>query len=289
MKKSLAHLPKHKREELKLVTEIILEECPTVLMVIVFGSYARGDWVQDTYVEDGITYEYASDFDILVIVRSNRIVNSTDTWRRAEARARRFPVRTWTNLIVESIETINNALARGHYFFTDIHKEGILLYDTGEFKLARPRKLNPKERRGQAKFNFESWSRKARHFYDDFELNLSKRRYNQAAFMLHQATECLYGAILLVFTNYRPKMHDLEKFSHMVAGYDPTLLTVFPQATAEQKERFDLLRRAYVEARYNPRYRITKKQLEYLAERVKKLQRLTKRICQARIESYASA
>jgi predicted nucleotidyltransferase len=48
MKKSLAHLPKHKRGELKLVTDIILDECPTVLMVILFGSYARGDWVEDT-------------------------------------------------------------------------------------------------------------------------------------------------------------------------------------------------------------------------------------------------
>jgi HEPN domain-containing protein/predicted nucleotidyltransferase len=288
MKKSLAHLPKHKREELKLVTEIVLDECPTVLMLILFGSYARGDWVEDTYIEDGITYEYASDFDILVIVRSNRIVNSTDTWRRAEARARRFPVRTWTNLIVESIETVNNALARGHYFFTDIRREGIVLYDTREFKLARPRELNPKERRGQARFNFESWSRKARHFYDDFESNLGKRRYNQAAFMLHQATECLYGAILLVFTNYRPKMHDLEKLGHMVAGYDPALLTVFPKATEEGRKSFDLLNRAYVEARYNPRYRITKGQLEYLAERVRRLQRLTKKICQARIESYTA-
>jgi predicted nucleotidyltransferase len=110
MKKSLGHLPKHKRDELKLVTEIILDECPTVLMIVLFGSYARGDWVEDSYVENGITYEYASDFDILVIVRSNRIVNSTDTWRRAEARARQFPICTWTNLIVESIETVNNAL-----------------------------------------------------------------------------------------------------------------------------------------------------------------------------------
>jgi predicted nucleotidyltransferase/HEPN domain-containing protein len=288
MKKSLAHLPKHKREELKLVTEIILDECPTVLMVILFGSYARGDWVEDTYVEDGITYEYASDFDILVIVRSNRIVNSTDTWRRAEDRARRFPVRTWTNLIVESIETVNNALARGHYFFTDIRKEGILLYDTREFKLARPRKLNPKERRGQARAHFKEWFTSAKEFYGYYESGLKKRQYKSAAFQLHQATERLYGAILLVFTNYRPKMHDLEKLSHMTAGCDPALLTVFPQATEEQKRSFDLLNRAYVEARYNPRYRITKTQLEYLAERVKKLQRLTKKICQARIESYAA-
>jgi hypothetical protein len=47
-------------------------------------------------------------------------------------------------------------------------------------------------------------------------------------------------------------------------------------------------RRAYVEARYNPGYKITKEQLEYLAQRVKKLQDLTKKICEARIEAYLS-
>jgi predicted nucleotidyltransferase len=199
MKKSLAPLPKYKREELKLVTEIILDECPTVLMIILFGSYTRGDWVEDTYVEDGITYEYASDFDILVIVRSNRIVNSTDTWRRAEARARRFPVRTWTNLIVESIETVNNALIRGHYFFTDIRREGILVYDTGEFPLARPRKLNPKERRGQAKAQFREWFASAKQIFQTAGYHVAKRQDKWAAFDLHQATERFYGPIPLVF------------------------------------------------------------------------------------------
>jgi uncharacterized protein len=48
------------------------------------------------------------------------------------------------------------------------------------------------------------------------------------------------------------------------------------------------LNRAYVEARYNPRYRVTRKQLEYLAGRVEKLQRLTRKICKAKIESYAA-
>src|SRR4030042_2276962 len=202
MKKSLAHLPKHKREELQLVTEIIRDQSPTALMIDLFVSYARGDWVEDTYVENHITYEYASDFDLLVIVRSNKIVNSTDTWRRAEARARRFPIRTWTNPIVESIEPANNALARGHYFFTDIKKEGILLYDTGEFKLARPRKLNPKERRGQAKAHFNEWFTSAKEFVIDFNNAFTRRSYKNAAFHLHQATERFYAAILLVFTTY---------------------------------------------------------------------------------------
>jgi uncharacterized protein len=51
MKRSLTHLPKHKRDELALVTEIILDECPTVQMVILFGSYAQGDWVEVRYIE----------------------------------------------------------------------------------------------------------------------------------------------------------------------------------------------------------------------------------------------
>jgi predicted nucleotidyltransferase/HEPN domain-containing protein len=288
MKKSLRHLPKHKRDELKRVTEIILDKCPTVLMIVLFGSHARGDWVEDRHIEDGILHEYMSDFDILVIVRSNRIVNSTDTWRRAEARARRLAP-TWTNLIVESIETVNNALVRGQYFFSDIKKEGILLYDTGEFKLARPRKLDPRERRGNARAHFKQWYTSAKVFYLGFEFYLKKRELKHAAFELHQATERFYDAVLLVFTNYRPRLHDLEKLSHMAAGHDPAFMTVFPQATAEQKECFELLRRAYVEARYNPGYQITKAQLEYLAGRVRKLQRLTKKICEAKIESYLSA
>jgi HEPN domain-containing protein/predicted nucleotidyltransferase len=288
MKKSLAHLPKHKRDELKLVKETILDECPTLLMIILFGSYARGDWVEDRHIEDNILHEYMSDFDILVIVRSNKIVNSKDTWRRAEARARRFPVRTWTNLIVESIETVSNALARGHYFFSDIKKEGILLYDTGEFQLARRRKLNPKERRGIAKAHFKEWFTSAGEFVIDFKNAFERGSYKKAAFELHQAVERFYDATLLVFTNYRPRSHDLEKLSHMVAGCDPAFLTIFPRATDAQKECFDLLRRAYVEARYNPGYKITREQLEYLAQRVRKLQDLTKKICEARIESYLS-
>ena len=289
MKKSLAHLPKHKRDELQRVKEIILDACPTVLMIVLFGSHARGDWVEDRHVEDGVLHEYLSDFDIMVIVRSNRMVNSKDTWRRAETRARRLPNHTWTNLIVESIETVNNALARGHYFYTDIKKEGLLLYDTGEFKLAHQRKLDPRERRGNARAHFDQWFSSANDFYTSFEFNLNRAKYKLAAFELHQAVERFYDATLLVFTNYRPRLHDLETLSHMVGGCDPAFLTVFPKATEEEKECFELLRRAYVEARYNPGYKITKAQLEYLAERVQKLQDLTKKICAARIESYLSA
>ncbi|RYE05149.1 MAG: nucleotidyltransferase domain-containing protein [Rickettsiaceae bacterium] len=44
-------------------------------MIILFGSYARGNWAQDEYIEQGITYSYQSDLDKL------RRVNTSGPWK----------------------------------------------------------------------------------------------------------------------------------------------------------------------------------------------------------------
>jgi len=75
-------------------------------------------------------------------------------------------------------------------------------------------------------------------------------------------------------------------FLSITGSYDRHLLAVFPNATDEQKKMFDLLNEAYVKARYDPDYKITKQQLEYLAKCVRKLQRLTKKICKEKIDSF---
>ena len=55
MKTSLDILPKDKQEELRRVVEIIREEFKPE-MIILFGSHARGNWVEDAYIgEDGNT------------------------------------------------------------------------------------------------------------------------------------------------------------------------------------------------------------------------------------------
>jgi predicted nucleotidyltransferase len=46
MKSTFSHLPQTKQDQLKTLTNIILEKVPAE-MIILFGSYARGDWVED--------------------------------------------------------------------------------------------------------------------------------------------------------------------------------------------------------------------------------------------------
>lgn len=285
MKTSLAHLPEHKRDELMDIVRKIRERVEPQ-MLILFGSYARDEWVEDIYVEDGVTYEYKSDYDILVIVKSIKIVNSSSRWRRVKKSIREFPIRTWTNIIVHTIEDVNNYLEKGHYFFSDIKEEGVMLYDSGEFQLAEEKEHLPADRKNSAKEFYNHWIQNAKESYRSFQLNFDDGQYKKAAFELHQATEALYSAIELVFTNYKPKSHDLKDWSHRAGGHDPAFITIFPQMTNEQIECFNLLDRAYIDARYKKGYQITKEQLEYLAGRIRKLQELTEKICSKRIESY---
>ena len=145
MKTSLTHLPKNKRNELTRIVERIRERVDSIQMIILFGSYARGNWVDDTCTNGHITYEYISDFDILAIVETNKIANSTNLWRRLDKSINAMHLLTPVTIIAHDINFVNRKLKNGQYFFTDIKKEGITLYDSKNFKLARRRRLDPAE------------------------------------------------------------------------------------------------------------------------------------------------
>ena len=62
--------------------------------------------------------------------------------------------------------------------------------------------------------------------------------------------------------------------------------TVFTRNTGEEDRMFQLLKKAYIDARYEKSYKIEKEELEYLGGRVALLRDLTERICRERIESF---
>ena len=50
-----------------------------------------------------------------------------------------------------------------------------------------------------------------------------------------------------------------------------------------QQRCFELLRRAYVDARYSPHYKISPEELAWLSERIAMLEDLVAKVCQARL------
>ncbi len=286
MKASLNHLPERKRAELARIVSIIRQSAPQAEMIILFGSYARGDWVQDVTTQGRTTYEYSSDFDILVIVESKSLADNLDLWYGIEDEAGKLPVQTPVKIIAHELDFVNKKLEKGQYFFTDIKKDGIILYDSKNCRLAEPKELSPKERLGQAKADFEQWFESANGAYRQFKHAMDDRDYKWAAFMLHQAAECCYGAVLLVYTNYKPKTHDLDTLRRLAANHDPAFFSAFPLRTKQERDRFDLLRQAYVGARYHDDYKITPQELKYLARCVDILRDKTKASCETKMNTF---
>src|SRR5690606_901893 len=150
----------------------------------------------------------------------------------------------------------------------DIKREGILLFNTSRYELAEKRELSPVEVQKIAQADFDQWFESANQFFSQYNHAMNDSYWKVAAFQLHQATERYYGTIQLVFTGNKPKTHDLEILGGMAKACDMEFGKVFPKGDLQERMRFTLLRKAYVDSRYKAEYQISKADLEWLAGRV---------------------
>jgi predicted nucleotidyltransferase/HEPN domain-containing protein len=302
MKCSLDHLPEGKRRELEFVAGVLREgfaralkhrtqsrfRTGKILKIVLFGSYARGDWVDDP------VGRYFSDYDILVVVNHEDLTDVGEFWGKTEDRlleelASGSSLRTPVSVIYHSIEDVNEKLGLGRYFFADIVREGILLFEEPGFPLATPQPLSAEQALRETKDYYEEWFDSAVGFLDTGRYASAQGRPKEAAFQLHQATERFYHCLVLVRTLYSPKTHSLNRLRKLAEELDSRLASVWPIETKFQRRAYELLRAAYVKARYSRHYRITTEELEWLGSRVALLQDLVKTLSEERIASLAAA
>lgn len=286
MKTDLTHLPEHKQAELKAIREALIPRYGEIEMIILFGSYARGNYVEDKYEDKGMTYEYKSDYDLLIITTKNSQADSDSLTNAIGGKLEELNLPTPVNPIFHGIDFVNKELRDGSYFFDEIKRDGILLFTTNRYQLDEKQPKSPAEQQAKAQKYYDAWFESADGFFRHYNHAMKDGDLKIAAFQLHQATERYYGTIQLVFTGYKPKTHDIEVLGRLAKALDMEFGKVFPRATIEERRRFTLLRKAYVEARYNMDYNIGKADLEYLSERVQLLKKLTEQICKRKIESF---
>ncbi|MGG6897408.1 nucleotidyltransferase and HEPN domain-containing protein [Rhizobium sp. BR 315] len=293
MKFSLDHLPERKRRELSRIVEIVHEEFEDalkegtadfkkkgrILKIILFGSYARGNWVDEEHTGKG----YKSDYDLLVIVNNRKLTDFGSYWRKA---ADRFPrvVKPPVSLNVHSLREVNTALKLGSDFFGEIRCDGIVLYELDDEELAEPRPLTPADALRAAQGHFDERYSFATALMDGIDLFLEKGRFKHAAFLLHQAIEHSYSAMLLTLTNYSPASHNLNHLKTLAEGRDQRLAEIWPQDRQRYTAWFNIINQAYVKARYSEHFKITEEALVWLGERTDALQQLVKAICEEHIE-----
>ena len=304
MKANLDHLPERQQQELATIRSTLLNEFEAaiksgaggtsewrkggqVLKIILFGSYARNDWVDEP--ENG----YLSDFDLLVVVSHEKLTDIADYWYVAEDKILRDPaVGRTVNIIVHTMAEVNQALTRGEYFWTDILRDGVTLYELPGHPFAQPQPMTAVEARDAAQRHFQMKMK-------DLDLRIENARQHVArsgegqhvrkwaAFLLHQATETAYACFLLTHTFYFPRSHNIKFLRSLAEDTDKRLTVAWPREQRADRRRFELLKRAYVEARYSDQYDPDAEDLKLLLVGAERLQNLVVEAAKDRIAKLA--
>ena len=285
MKTTLPKIPQKRLDELNLIIESIKDELWNknieIEKIILFWSYARWDFVEKDVNQVWHHKEvYRSDFDILIVTKK-------DLWDEANWLSvyitdkiyKKRKTKTPITLIIEDLKHVNDMLEMGRYFYSDIKKEWILLLDNSWIELSEYVVLTREERLEMMKEDFELWLPSWNEFFRTYELIYKESFFNKCAFNLHQATESYMTAYLLVKTSYKERTHDLWHLYSDLTLNDKRFENWFDFKKEWEFENFNLLRDAYVRARYDRDYKITKKELNFLEDKVLILRDLVEKLC----------
>ena len=304
MRTSLDHLPAPKQRDLERVVQIIFEEFDDALAIatsdwkkrgridkiILYGSYARGGWVDEPHTAKG----FQSDFDLLIIVSDKRLTDRAAYWSKLDERLIREFAITKTihvpvNYILHTLQDVNDGLAHGRYFFMDVKRDGVVVYQTDETELHEPKPKTPRQAVKMTTAYFEEWYPSASVFLETANGLVEKGRTKEAAFIMHQAAERLYHCVLLVCTFYTPHVHNLAFLRSQAELIDRRLIDAWPRENRRERGMFEKLKEAYVKARYSAHYKISTDELAWLGERVEELGQIVLTICSERIEVLEKA
>ena len=292
----IEHLPDRKRRELARVIEILFagvekfqatklsekRSAGKILKVILYGSYARGDWVEDR------VSGYRSDYDLLIVVNSKAFGEEHELWEGIEnellTQQLSRGIETPVVPIVHDLNDVKEQLSRGRPFFVDVARDSIILYETSAHPLTEPKPRTADEAKAEAQEYFQRWFGNAQRFLDGAKFYAASDDRNHAAFMVHQACENYYHCVLLMLTLYSPKSHRIRMLRSRAEDIEGRLISAWPRDTRFARRCFELISRAYVEARYSPKYKINSAEMEWAILHVEQLATLVQTVCGERLD-----
>ncbi|NOQ75606.1 MAG: HEPN domain-containing protein [Crocinitomix sp.] len=279
LKQILSHLPPERIVDLEHITQKILDT-HRVDIIVLFGSFARGDFKTERGKEQG----KKSDFDILIVVESGDRRKHVVSKLRGAFKDMEIVVQT----LVVNISVVNKALEENQYFYSDIKKEGIELFNSGRYDFASFKGLSPTRRREIAEADFEDWFGSATRLYDHFGFSVSKSYFLEASFHLQQTIEMCYTAIEMVFSHYNPHEHNLFVLRDRCVRFHKRLKGVFHYESEEHTKLFDQLNYAYIGGRYRneKEFPVDMGKIEFWKQETEAFLKLTVEICAERIEGF---
>lgn len=299
MTSPIEHTQSHQDRQLARIREIVQEELQAriaaskksrtkrfrLLKLIFFRAPSSGGTLRKPEGQG------RPDALLLVIASHRALADMSAFWEEVEDRFRHdTDIRQNLICLVHTAQEVNQKLRNGSALLSEISRHGIVLSgdDALESRFATPEKdrqislFDSKEAIKSGINQRSKWSKLSRlHLRTASDRIAANEQVtlNFAAFQLHQAAESAYRMFFLTVTSYAPATHQLGRLRHLARSIDQRLEEAWRPDQGSHRHYFDLLCRAYIEARYSQHYETSEAALRWQADRIEKLINIADALC----------
>lgn len=254
------------------LTEIVKLLKPEI--IICFGTRIRTASTWSPFLGPGVP-SARGEYDLLIILRDDdhrrdhEIIDLVD---------RRNTDTLVLATVVHRLHAVQDALRESSFFFSCLCQQGVPVY--GDMALLAgdiPSSAVWPALEGLER-QWDRWFGLSRNFLSTAAESASRGWHTLAVFMLHQAVEHACIAIIRVCMGYRPTTHSLSRLLRLVENIAVQISAIFPCATEEEQTLFNVLQKAYSDARYRDVYTISAADVAILIARVRTLHGLFEKL-----------
>jgi len=282
---AIAILPRQQQQVLaELIQKVVTAVQPEKIICYGIRSIDTHEW--GCFSNDGAVKDTTRlKLDLLIIAPATKGQTEQDISFAAEQQCKALAD---VFCVTHKIHSVKEGLANGNPFYSTLYHKGLLIYDSGQTELHSPSQMPaPLLELPIIEAIWLKWYGLALHFYKSAVDSQHFERPDLTAFMLHQAVEHTCGALIRVFSGYRPNTHNLTRLLMMVENFTQKITQVFPRSTREEEELYGIIQRAYLDARYKDNYTVPAGSLDLLIRRVHELQSIAASLYAEKLALYS--
>ncbi len=183
-----------------------------------------------------------------------------------------------TTAIVLDTEQFTDWIKEGHPFALTLVKGNSLVYTRKEMEMEEFERACDKEQRNKIESVFAQGQNKAVEFLAGADLYRIREQNKMAAFMLHQSLEQILRSLLLLLTGLEIATHSLDKLLRFCSMFYHRFSEIFKSSDGKSEKLFQLLQKAYINARYKDDYHTHTADLLFLEEKIRTILNIYEKI-----------
>ncbi|OQP59524.1 hypothetical protein A3860_37445 [Niastella vici] len=259
---------------------------PEKILCYGYRTFPQNDW--SCFTEDSPNQEtIKATFDLLVITNGKNDLPDHEMLQKINHLAE--PLDCEVTAIVQSLDSVNDLIAKNSRFLTTLYHKAVLVYNAGNGDIIDPpTAISHEETTRKIEAAWNNCYQTAERFFKTACFCLDNDWNEKALFDLHQATQHTCMALLRVYTGYRSTTHNLFRLLALIENFSFVPSSVFPCITAEEIALLNQLNKAYSDARYKENYTVPTETAILLKKRVQELLLLAQELYDKKITALQS-